>query len=729
MVTEVVEIVIRERGGAAASKSITAVGRASSGASSAVTALQSALAALGLALGARAILNAADEFTRIERAIGQSTKATGDAAAVQAELLAISNRTTTSLSENAKLFQRLRVATNSVGASNQEVLQVVEGLNAALVLSGASASEAGGGLVQLAQGLASGRLAGDELRSVLENLPTLGQALSRELGTELGGNIEVTVGKLRELGAEGKLTAQVVFPALQRAVKDFSSQLDKTPRTFEETVNVLRNQFIVVVGELNKELGGTTGLNGVIIDLAKNLRSTLFTGVSIGIQVFGVLGRAAIATAESIADVVNAGRAVLGTFREFQINRLRNSLDPALQAQGAFAGEEGQRQLAANRAELARLEKQNDALALSFEDSDKKFSDFLNSLNDGLSAIERTGEALGRVANEAPKAIPAPGTPGGVSTATTAPVLIGPTAEELKQRAKEERDFQKIVADLRAQAEKDAQEQKTALQGLQQIQDGLNRSIAEEAGPRALAIHDLEVEIARAKELAAAAGQDPAGNAVVQALQAQLAKVKLSTEGGQALAASVTGAVGAGITDAVRNGASLSDALGTSFQNAANASLTAGFDDALGTLQKGLGSAFDVAARDIQSKLPPALQGAAGAFGSALTSTLGFLAQQGIAALFGGGGNSQNSSSAGIKSAVTSTEAVRGIVAGPSQIAIAEVGNSIAEGFQPIAVILTEILSVDRRQLDILERAGSGRPGTGGDALTLATQSAPLASS
>lgn len=745
MVTELVEIVIKERGAAAASSSIKQVGRSSSQASSAVSALQAAVLALGAAFSARAIVDAADEFQRIERAIGNATKATGDSAAVSEELLRISNDTTTSLSDNAKLFQRLSVATKDLGASNRDVLDLITGLNSALVLSGASTSEASAGLIQLSQGLASGRFQGDELRSVLENLPQLAQALAKELG--------VTVGQLRALGAEGKLSTDTVFPALQRAVRGFTDQLAETPRTIGETTNVLKNNFLVAVGEINQALGGSTGVNGAIIGLAKNIRGILFTSldafIALSIEVLRAVDavRGGLDTL-GVEVVPNLGQSfkAAGLSILLFVQGLTNGINTLLV--GIQAVNTGGTNLAAAINPFFNAE--------TVAEENQKLVDAQNALVESSKSVSNTFDALGKVYEDVAKngistqsaaiaeltarleklrqglkdaANATVGTGGSVSTQQGPAAVIGPSPEELKARAKEERDFQKIIADLRAQAEKDAQEQKTALEGLASIQNDINRSIAAEAGPRALAIHDLEVEIARAKELAAIAGQDPAGNAVVQQLEAELARVKLTTEGGQALAASVTGALGTGIQDAIQNGAPLADALGSAFENSANASLTAGFDKSLETLQKGLGSAFDTAANAIKEKLPTAFQGVASGFGAALTATVGFLAQQGLAALFGGGGNSQSSSSRGVRSAVTSTEAVRGIVAGPSQIAIAQVGDSIAEGFQPIAILLTEIVGLHRREVDILERAGSGRPGTGSDALTLATQSAPLASS
>jgi hypothetical protein len=75
-------------------------------------------------------------------------------------------------------------------------------------------------------------LQGDELRSVLENMPLLAEALAKQLG--------VGIGELRKLGSEGKLTADRVFPALLRATEDLGAQLDKAPLSLSRAFGQLQ---------------------------------------------------------------------------------------------------------------------------------------------------------------------------------------------------------------------------------------------------------------------------------------------------------------------------------------------------------------------------------------------------------------------------------------------------------------------------------------------------------
>jgi tape measure domain-containing protein len=130
-------------------------------------------------------------------------------------------QTGVAVSESVDAFQRFSIAAREIGATSDQVVRLVSGLQKAAIISGASAQEVSAATTQLAQALASGVLQGDELRSVLENMPVLAEALAKELGT--------SIGQMRQLGKDGQLTAERVFPALLRATERIGTELDKAP--------------------------------------------------------------------------------------------------------------------------------------------------------------------------------------------------------------------------------------------------------------------------------------------------------------------------------------------------------------------------------------------------------------------------------------------------------------------------------------------------------------------
>jgi tape measure domain-containing protein len=132
------------------------------------------------------------------------------------------------------------------------VLALVRTVQQAGIIAGASTAETSATVMQLGQALASGRLQGDELRSVLENMPTLAEALARELGA--------SVGELRKMGEAGKLTADVVMPALIRAGQSLNAEFEKMPPTMGRAFSILGEAMSRFAGDLDRALGLSQGI-------------------------------------------------------------------------------------------------------------------------------------------------------------------------------------------------------------------------------------------------------------------------------------------------------------------------------------------------------------------------------------------------------------------------------------------------------------------------------------
>jgi tape measure domain-containing protein len=150
------------------------------------------------------------------------------------------------------------LAGKDLGITQKELTQFTESLNQAIILSGASAVEAQAGLIQFSQGIASGALRGDELRSVLEQLPVVADILAKELN--------VTRGELRELGAQGAITSDIILKAFANARVELSERFARTVPTISQSFQVLRNAVVKTFGEFDKPLA----------DLAHYLKRSLF---------------------------------------------------------------------------------------------------------------------------------------------------------------------------------------------------------------------------------------------------------------------------------------------------------------------------------------------------------------------------------------------------------------------------------------------------------------------
>jgi len=98
------------------------------------------------------------------------------------------------------------------------LIDFTETVSKSITISGSTAQEAAAGVIQFGQALASSRLSGDELRSVLEQMPRLAQAIAEGMG--------VGIGQLREMGEAGELSATKVLDALRKAAPEIAKEFD-----------------------------------------------------------------------------------------------------------------------------------------------------------------------------------------------------------------------------------------------------------------------------------------------------------------------------------------------------------------------------------------------------------------------------------------------------------------------------------------------------------------------
>ena len=226
--------------------------------------LQSLSGLAGGLVGAAAIKNAvglADAYTNMNARLSLVTNGTEDFARVQAELVKLAQDTRAPLAETVDLYTRISRATKELGVEQQTVAQVTANISKALVISGADAQSAQAALVQLGQGFASGALRGEELNSVLEQTPRLAEAIAAGLG--------VSVGQLRELGKEGKLTAEAVIGSLISQTAALDAEFKRMPVTAAQGLQAVRDSLGLLIGRLDTAVGFTQRLAGGFQALAK----------------------------------------------------------------------------------------------------------------------------------------------------------------------------------------------------------------------------------------------------------------------------------------------------------------------------------------------------------------------------------------------------------------------------------------------------------------------------
>lgn len=208
-------------------------------------------------------MQAADRWTNIQNRLKVVTGSAEELTKVTRQLDKVSERSRSSFADNVEVFARLAIGGKETGATNEQLIRVTETLAKLGIVGSASTAEMNAGLLQLAQGMASGVLRGEELNSVLENLPLVARAIAMQLG--------VPIGKLREMGSAGKITGRQVVDALLAASAGADEAFAKTQGTVGQAFTVLKDNWTQLLGTFNETTAAGQALTDIIFGISDGL--------------------------------------------------------------------------------------------------------------------------------------------------------------------------------------------------------------------------------------------------------------------------------------------------------------------------------------------------------------------------------------------------------------------------------------------------------------------------
>lgn len=218
-------------------------------------------APLAAAFSAAKIAQAAEEYTNLTNRLRLVTESSEQLARAQDDVFRVAQNSRQALDTTAQVYQRIAQNGKQLGLNLEQVASITETVAKSVALSGASAQAADAAMVQFGQALASGTLRGDELNSIMEQTPALAQAIARGLG--------VTIGQLRAMGAEGKLSSEAIVTALQNQ-KDKVDQLSSTLQvTASQAMTAFSNSLVVTVGKLDQATSASSRFAQGILSLSQ----------------------------------------------------------------------------------------------------------------------------------------------------------------------------------------------------------------------------------------------------------------------------------------------------------------------------------------------------------------------------------------------------------------------------------------------------------------------------
>ncbi|MFU9819488.1 tape measure protein [Acinetobacter radioresistens] len=216
-----------------------------------------------------------DAWTGLRNRLKLVTNSQTDLNKAMSDTFEIAQKTRQSWDAAAQVYQGFANNAKTLGLNMQETARLTETVSKAVAISGASAASAEAALVQFNQALASGTLRGEELNSVMEQTPGLARAIAQGMG--------ITIGQLRTVAAEGKITSEVLVKALNNSQQAVDNLFAKTDATIGQSLTMLSNELTKFVGEAGKSSGAANALSGSLQFLANN-----FSLIADGAMVAGI---------------------------------------------------------------------------------------------------------------------------------------------------------------------------------------------------------------------------------------------------------------------------------------------------------------------------------------------------------------------------------------------------------------------------------------------------------
>lgn len=208
--------------------SVFAGGFLAAGAIAGARALGSAIASVG---------TSAEEFAGIQARLGLVANSQKEVAGLNQAIFESAQRARGSYFDMANAVSKLAINARDAFPDPAEVVGFTEGIQKLFAVGGASVAEQKSAMLQLTQALGSGRLQGDEFRSISENAPMLLNMISKELG--------VTRGEVKALAAEGKITSAVIKDSILKHMGDIDDAFAKVPKRWGDHFKKIGNMAVV----------------------------------------------------------------------------------------------------------------------------------------------------------------------------------------------------------------------------------------------------------------------------------------------------------------------------------------------------------------------------------------------------------------------------------------------------------------------------------------------------
>lgn len=209
--------------------------------------IKSMAAGMGVAFGAKKILELADTMTQTTARLDLMNDGLQTTEELQNKIMASANRSRAAYQTTADAVAKMGVMAGDAFANNDEIIAFTELINKQFTIAGTSAAGIDAAMLQLTQAMASGVLRGEELNSIFEQAPTIIQSIADYL--------DVPIGNIRAMAQEGQITADIVKNAMFATADETNRKFESMPMTFAQVWTNLQNQLLQTFQPLIQMIG------------------------------------------------------------------------------------------------------------------------------------------------------------------------------------------------------------------------------------------------------------------------------------------------------------------------------------------------------------------------------------------------------------------------------------------------------------------------------------------
>ncbi|WP_159245087.1 phage tail tape measure protein [Pseudomonas koreensis] len=252
--------------------------------------------ALAGAIGAASIgkiIEAADSYGQMSDRIGMATSSVSEYDLVQGRLLETAKRTYRPLAEAQELYIRTSDSLRSMGMNTSQALDVMDSFSFLLVTNSATADKASSAIDAYSKALQTGKVEADGWQAILAAMPSVVDTIAKSTGK--------TAEEIRSLGAQGKLSLDILTEGLQKSSVANGILADSMSVAVRDAVQNLSNAFTVYIGRLNETTDFAGTLASGISALGDNFETLADVAI---ISAIAALTRYGVSAADSAAVAV-----------------------------------------------------------------------------------------------------------------------------------------------------------------------------------------------------------------------------------------------------------------------------------------------------------------------------------------------------------------------------------------------------------------------------------------